>query len=115
LQLATVLSELEALELTGDCRSLLPHLPLMPRLTELEVQHDRSHDVPRPYVSGNVLARFPNLQLLCLKCVLAPGPEHWNEHVRSSAVLTNLRALRLHALFFSFWHVSNNQLMPLTV
>jgi hypothetical protein len=112
LQLATVLSELEALELAGDCRSLLPHLPPMPRLTDLEVQHYPNSYVPRPCVSGNVLARFSNLQRLCVHFVL--DGKQWDEDVRSLTVLTDLRALRIHTSS-CFRQVTNAQLMPLTV
>jgi hypothetical protein len=91
-QLATVLPGLEALTFIGNCQLLLSHPAPMPRLTELEAEH-RDPNVDLPYVSGNVLARFPGLQQLCLRGML--DVEQWNEDVEFLARLTNLRVLRI--------------------
>jgi hypothetical protein len=110
-QLATVLPELGSLDFYGDCRSLLSHLPPMPRLTELEIKQSCAFNVK---LSGNVFAKFQSLQRLRLCLVL--DVKQWNEDVQSLAVLTNLTDLTISisGLGSSGWHVTSEELMPLT-
>jgi hypothetical protein len=113
-RLAVALPELEALPFVGYCDSLLPHLPPMPRLTQLKAAHRECHVILR-YVSGNVLARFQSLQQLHLHGVL--DTKQWGEDVKSLAVLTGLRVLNIRSCdpyFVSLWHVTMEELMPLT-
>jgi F-box domain len=121
-QLATqlVLPELEALSFTGDCQSFLSNLRPMPRLTELRGSLnciDKGYDLlrtrsggtgPMPYLSGTVLERFKSLQQLRLSYVL--DMKQWDEDVKSLAMLTDLRVLRIG----NFGPVTSEVLMPLT-
>jgi hypothetical protein len=91
---------------------LLSHLAPMPSLTKLEIGHyDWGGCVQLPYMPGRVLARFQSLQQLSLDFVL--DLKQWNEDVRSLAVLTNLRALKIRTGEF-YLRVTNDELMPLT-
>jgi hypothetical protein len=108
-QLAKVLTKLEALTFVGDCQSLLSNLPPMPRLTELKAER---WDHELPHVSSNVLARFQGLQQLRLHIAL--DVKQWSEDVKSLAMLTGLRILHIEGPYGRSWHVSNEDLMPLT-
>jgi hypothetical protein len=92
LHVTTALAGLESLVVYGECSSFLERLPPMPRLTKLEAV-GAEPPIESP-ISGEILTRFPKLKDLFLDCIL--DEEQWQEDVRSTALLTDLRVLPIY-------------------
>eukprot|EP00884_Botryococcus_braunii_P002303 jgi/Botrbrau1/12073/Bobra.0186s0002.2 len=89
---AAALAGLEFLMLSCDSdtwHKLAPHMPAMPRLTELQIYAHPPESLGYP--SARFLAGLPRLR--CLKLQNALAPSRWDEEVLYIAALTELTKL----------------------